>query len=59
MIKLDVTAAKKIVGGDSRMDYRWQSAVGTCHAYYQELDKHGNVTKTTDLGLTDKRYCGH
>ncbi|RJT40130.1 hypothetical protein [Rahnella woolbedingensis] len=59
MIKLNMTEAKKIVGGDTRTVYKWQSVVGTCHAYYEELDKHGKVTKNTDVGLVSKSYCGH
>ncbi len=50
MIKLNMTEAKKVVDGDSRLDYQRQSVRGNCRAYYQELDKHGNVTKSTDMG---------
>ncbi|MFS7198498.1 DUF4762 family protein [Rahnella inusitata] len=59
MIKLNMTEAKKVVGGDSRLDYQWQSVRGNCRAYYQELDKHGNVTKSTDMGIVSNRNCGH
>ena len=54
-----MTEAKKVVGGDSRLDYQWQSVRGNCRAYYQELDKHGNVTKSTDMGIVSNRNCGH